>query len=207
MDRVGLARGENVPSAANDRDAGAVAIFADIDAEGAGLLNGEDRVGCIHFINVTFAHFADAEIDAAFGHAHLCDGTVEVQEREGRHAAEMDGDLACLELSAGVFVDPEFVAHGYGAVLYRVAPIALSARLQGDRAFEQANSSGTIWRISLIRNTCVVVRIGHGVGHALISWRRGVWRLLLRFWRCDVRCGGLIAGRRGCFRSIGWRVG
>jgi hypothetical protein len=142
MDGIGLAGGENFSTATDNRDTGAIAIFADIDAESAGLLNGEGGVGRINLVYIAFAHFTDAEIHAALSDADLGNRAIEVEERESGHAAEVKGDLAGLEFRTGVFVDPHLVGYGDGAVFDGVSPVALSPGLEGDGAFEKADASG-----------------------------------------------------------------
>jgi len=95
-------------------------------------LTGESQIRSVHFVEIALAKFADAEINAAFGEAHLRDALIEVQEGKSGHAAQMDGRGARLQFGPGIFVNPDLVTNGDGAVFRGAAPIALSAGLQRD---------------------------------------------------------------------------
>jgi hypothetical protein len=137
---VGLSVGGDFALAANHRDARGVAIFGDVNAEGASLFYSERKIWRVDFIEVAFAQLADAEIHGAFREAQLHNVFVKVEERNGSHAANMDGRLANLELNAGIFVAPNFVADCHRAIFCSGAPIPGAARLKGYAAIEKANA-------------------------------------------------------------------
>src|SRR6266481_5784430 len=107
----------------------------------------------MHFIglaaggNFAFAQFTDAEVDAAFGKAHLRDALVKVQEGESSHTAEMNGGCAGLQFGAGIFVHPKLVADSDRTVSGRAAPVTFSAGLQGNRTVNIADTRDARWGI------------------------------------------------------------
>src|SRR5690242_5623297 len=76
--------------AANHRQARGVSGFVNVNAKVTRLLNVEDHIWGVNFVNIALAQFADAEIHAAFGNAHLGDAFIEVEKRKSSHAAEME---------------------------------------------------------------------------------------------------------------------
>ena len=162
MDGVGLAAGGDFAFAADRDDGGGVAIFGDVYAEGAGLAHGECEIWSVYFVDVAFAEFADAEIDCAFGDADLHDVAVEIEEREGGHAAHVDGGGADLQFGARRLVGPKLVTDGDGAILCGASPLTLAAGLKGDGAVEKTDARNTRRRIGCI-----------GVGSGLTVGRGG----------------------------------
>ena len=65
-----------MPFAADDGNAGGIAVFVYIKAERAGLADSESQIGRIDFIDVAFANFFDAEVDGTLGETHLRDALV-----------------------------------------------------------------------------------------------------------------------------------
>src|SRR5882762_571619 len=150
VDFIGLTAGGNFAFAANRSHASGVAALSYVNAKCSSLLHGECQVRGVNFVEVAFAQFTDAEIDAAFRKAHLCDALIKVQERQGGHAAEMDGRRAGLQFGAGIFVDPNFVTDGHRTVSGGTAPIALPPRLQGDGTFNVADARDARGRIRFL---------------------------------------------------------
>jgi hypothetical protein len=151
---VGFAAGSDLAFAANNRDAGGIAVFVHIDAESTGLRDGKSQIGRVHFIEIAFAYFLDAKINGTLGESHLRNVLVEIEEGKGGHAAEMDGNYTGLQFRAGIFVGPEFVADGHGTIKSSGAPIARTSRLHGNRAVHKADAcdaSGRITRLRLLR--------------------------------------------------------
>src|ERR1700674_5744503 len=144
---IGLAAGGNFPFAANHRHAGGIAGFIYINAKCPSLLHGESQIRSVNFVEVALAQFTDAEVDAAFGEAHLRDALVKVQEGESCHTAEMDGGCAGLQFSSRIFVRPELVADSDRTVSGRATPVTFPAGLQGNRTVNVANSCDARWGI------------------------------------------------------------
>src|ERR1700686_546538 len=140
MHGVGLASSRNFAFAANGGHAGAVAIFTDVDTKIAGFFYRECEIGGVYFVEIAFAKFAHAEIDGAFGQAHLRDVFVEVEERQPGHAADMNARLTSLQFGAGIFVRPNLVANGGGAIPGRGAPVARPSGLKRNRSIEEADA-------------------------------------------------------------------
>src|SRR5271154_3982088 len=69
--RVNLACGGHFPLTANGGDARSVAVLRHVNAIRTGFLYREGHIWGIDFIYVALAHFAHAEVDAAFRQAHL----------------------------------------------------------------------------------------------------------------------------------------
>jgi hypothetical protein len=97
LDVIGFAAGSDLAFAANNSDAGRIAVFVHIDAESAGLRDGKRQIGSVNFIEIAFSDFLDAEINGTFGKTHLGDVLIEIEEGKGGHAAEMDGNYAGLK--------------------------------------------------------------------------------------------------------------
>src|ERR1700676_1198379 len=147
---VGLAAGGNFAFAANSGDPCTVAIFIDVDTKITGLLHREGEIRRVHFVEITFAKFTHAEIDSAFGQAHLHNIFVEVQEGQRGHAADVNGGLTGLQFRARIFVGPNFIAYRDRPVSCRGAPVARASRLKGYGAFEKTNARDTRRRITLV---------------------------------------------------------
>ena len=147
MHIIGLAAGGNFSFAANHSHAGGIAVFIHINAKCPGLLHSESQIRSVHFVEVAFAQFTDAEVDAAFGKAHLRDALVKVQEGESCHTAEMDGGCAGLQLRAGVFVYPKLVADRDRTVSGRTTPVTFPAGLQGNGTVNIADARDARWGI------------------------------------------------------------
>jgi hypothetical protein len=130
LDIVSLSAGGYLPFPADDCNAGGFAVFVHVNAKRAGFSNGEGQIGRIHFIDVTFANFLDAEVDGTFGKAHLGNILIEIEEGKCGHAAEMNGNYTSLQFNAGIFVGPEFVADGQGTIECCAAPVPLAAWLK-----------------------------------------------------------------------------
>src|SRR6266851_3445677 len=81
MHFVCLAASGDFTLAAENGDSGGVAIFIHVNAKRSGLLHGESQVGSVDFVKIALAEFADAEVDATFSEAHLCDALVEIEKR------------------------------------------------------------------------------------------------------------------------------
>jgi hypothetical protein len=158
LDIISLSAGGYLPFPTDDCNAGGFAVFVYVNAERAGFSNVESQIGSIYFIDVTFANFLDAEVDGTFRKAHLGDVLIEVQEREGSHAAEMDRNDAGLQFSAGIFVGPEFVADGQGTIECCAAPVPLAAWLKRNRAIEIANASNTGRWVACVRSVALTGR-------------------------------------------------
>src|SRR5260370_97753 len=77
VDVIRFAASGNFAFATNHRDAARVSVFIDVDSESASLLYGKREIGCINFVQISLAQIADAEIDGAFGEAHLDDVFIE----------------------------------------------------------------------------------------------------------------------------------
>ena len=161
LEIVGLAAGCDLAFAADNGNAGGVAVFVYVDPESAGLGDVENRIRGVHFVHVTFANFADTKIDSTFSDAHLGDSLVEIEEGKSGHAAEMNGDHAGLEFSARIFVGPELIANGHGAVQRSATPIAGTTGLDGNGTIDVTDTSDTGRRIG-----CVTLRglAGFGLG-------------------------------------------
>src|SRR5208283_3049150 len=147
VNRIRLPARGNFTLAADGGDAGIVTVLIDVDAEIARLANGERKIGRVHFVVIALKNFTNAEVELAFGEAYLGDVLIEIQERDGGHAAEMQGGLSCLQFRAGVLIHPKFVANGHGAILGGRAPIAGAARLQRDGTIGKADAGNARWRI------------------------------------------------------------
>src|SRR5713101_1525538 len=78
MNFIGFAAGGHFALAANDGHAGGVAIFIYVNAKCSGLLDSESQIRGIHFVEIAFAQFTDAEVDAAFRETHLRDALIKV---------------------------------------------------------------------------------------------------------------------------------
>src|SRR5260370_421006 len=149
VDFIGFAAGGNFAFAANYGHASGVAGFSYVNAKCSSLLHGESQIRGVNFVEIAFAQFADAEVDAAFRKAHLRDALVKVQEGKRGHAAEMDGSRAGLQFGAGIFVDPKFITDGHRTVSGRAAPVPFAAGLQGDGAVNIADARNARGRILL----------------------------------------------------------
>ncbi len=178
---VGLAAGGDLAFAANCDDRGGVAIFRDVHAKGAGLSDREREIRCVYFVDVAFAEFPDAEIDCAFRDANLHNVAVEIQEREGGHAAQVDRGGADLKFGARRLVGPKLVADGDGAILCGGSPLALTARLEGDGTVEKTDARDARWRIWSV-----------GVWSGLTVGRR--WSVLIQLCRWVIRIWEEFAG-------------
>jgi len=100
VDFIRLAASSHFSFATNHRDAARLAIFVNVNAESSGLLNGEGKIGCIHFVYVSLTQLADSEVDGALAEPHLDDAFVKIEEGKCRHAAQVDGRLASLQFGA-----------------------------------------------------------------------------------------------------------
>src|ERR1700676_472805 len=147
---VGLAAGGNFAFAANSGDPSTVAIFIDVDAKITGLLHREGEIRRVHLVEITFAKFTHAEIDCAFGQAHLHNIFVEVQEGQRGHAANVNGGLTGLQFRARIFVGPNFIAYRDRPVSCRGAPVTGTPGLKRHRTVESADASYPRRRITFV---------------------------------------------------------
>ncbi len=150
---VRLSAGGHLPLATDHCDAGGIAVLVYVYAECSRLFNGEGQIGRVDFIDVAFANFFYAEVDGAFREPHLSDVLVEVQECQGGHTTEMNGNYTGLQFSAGIFVRPELVADGHGAIKSSAAPVAFATWLKRDRAIDitdSSNSGGWVACVTLV---------------------------------------------------------
>lgn len=147
---VRLPVGGNFTFAAKSGNAGGVTGFVHVNAERAGLLDIEDHVRRIDLVQIALPQLANAEIQAAFGKPYLGDALVEVQKGKCGHAAKMESRLPRLQFGAGIFVHPNLVSNGHGAIFGGIAPVALAARLQGNGTVYVANASDTRRRIFVL---------------------------------------------------------
>src|SRR5215467_1962116 len=144
---VRFSGGADFAFAAKHGDARRIPGLVDVNAKIAGLAHVEDDIWRVNFIDVALAQFANAEIDGTFGNAHLSHAFIEVEERKSGHAADMERGLSRLQFGTGIFVHPDFVANGHGAVLGGIAPIPFSAGLQRDGTFDDADAGDALGRI------------------------------------------------------------
>src|ERR1700730_11518519 len=144
---IGLAAGGNFPFATDHGHAGGIAGFIYVNAKCPSLLHGESQIRSVHFVEVTFAQFTDAEVDAALGKAHLRDALVKVQEGESCHTAKMDGSRASLQFSSRILVHPKLVADSDRTVSGRATPVTFPAGLQGYGTVNKADTCDARWGI------------------------------------------------------------
>src|SRR5208282_1470122 len=83
-----------------------------------------------------------------FREPHLRNVLIQIQERERRHAPEMNRYHASLQFCSRIFVGPEFVADRHGSVARCGSPITGSAGLNRDRAIQITDSRDPTWRIA-----------------------------------------------------------
>jgi hypothetical protein len=157
-----------------------------IEAVVAGLGHGEGLVRSVDLVDFSAIKFVDVYIQSALVQLHLHGVIGDVGQSQTGFGADSHHARAQIQFGARIFIGPDIVADGQGAVQRAFNPIARPLGLNRNRSGHVSQTSCPARRINLLAS-----RGRHG----LICGRR---RRLLR------RIGRLIANRSR--RLVCWRL-